>query len=66
MIDRSTGMSQGVAVPEADRDKNKGPIYHQKKTAVEAIPIVDSEGNEMIDGQKSYANRSSIEHLFKS
>lgn len=45
-IDR-TGQADGVAVPEADREVNKKPIYFEKRKAIQAIPLIDEEGNEV-------------------
>ena len=49
VIDRHTGVGEGMAVPEADRDVNKQPIYYEKKKAIPAFPIVDEEGKEVED-----------------
>jgi len=48
-MNRETGLAQGVAVPEADRDKNRDPIYFVKKTAIPGIPLIDSDGEEIVD-----------------
>lgn len=49
VINRVTGLAQGVAVPEADRDKNLDPIYFVKKAAIPGIPLIDSNGEEIVD-----------------
>ena len=38
------GFAEGQAVPEADRDVNKDPIYHIKKMSIHGIPIVNEDG----------------------
>ena len=45
-----------MAVPEADRDVNKDPIYYQKKNAIFAIPLVDEEGNEVENESRARRN----------
>ena len=44
MPDPRTGFAEGQAVPEADRDVNKDPIYHIKKMSIQGIPIVNEDG----------------------
>ena len=40
-------LKHGVPVPEADRDVYKGRIYHEKKRAIAAIPIIDEDGKKV-------------------
>lgn len=51
VVDRD-GLGEGVAVPEADRDLNARPIYHEKKLAIPAIPLIDEEGNEIVQSEE--------------
>ena len=44
-IDRRTGLADGLVVPEADRDVNKGPIYYIKKKSIDAIPVMNEDGS---------------------
>ena len=46
-------MSEGLAVPEADRAINKAPIYNKKKTAIPGIPMIDEEGADILNGSNS-------------
>ena len=47
--DRRSGMAQGEAVPEADRDTFKKPIHFSIKEAIEGIPFKDEDGNEIVE-----------------
>ena len=38
-------------MPEADREAKKAPLYHEKKLAIPAIPLVDEEGEEIVDSE---------------
>ena len=43
-FNRETGVGEGLAVPEADREVNKKPIHYRIKEAIQAIPILDENG----------------------
>lgn len=47
-IDRATGMADGHAIPEADRDVFKKPIHYRIKDAIQAIPFKDENGDEIV------------------
>ena len=47
VYDRETGLAQGLAVPEADRDVFKKPIYFSVKESVFAIPVKNEEGEDI-------------------
>ena len=38
-------------MPEADRDVHVTPIYNEKKCAIPAIPIVDEDGEEIVESE---------------
>lgn len=66
-MDRETGLAQGVTVPEADRDKNSNPIYFVKKASIPGIPIVDSEGEEIVEeGLSVHFNNNKQEVVINS
>ena len=51
IVDRATGLGEGVAVPEADRDAHQTPIYNEKKIAIPAIPLVNEDGEEIVESE---------------
>ena len=58
MIDRATGLGEGVAVPEADSDVHVTPIYNEKKNAIPGIPLVDEDGEEIVESDAEAADNS--------
>ena len=48
VIDRRTGLADGLAVPEADREVNKNPIYYVKRKSISAIPVMNEDGTPVI------------------
>ena len=42
-IDEHERMAEGIAVPEADRELNKAPIFKLKQSAIFAIPVEDGD-----------------------
>eukprot|EP00353_Schmidingerella_taraikaensis_P010902 CAMPEP_0185574696 /NCGR_PEP_ID=MMETSP0434-20130131/6097_1 /TAXON_ID=626734 ORGANISM="Favella taraikaensis, Strain Fe Narragansett Bay" /NCGR_SAMPLE_ID=MMETSP0434 /ASSEMBLY_ACC=CAM_ASM_000379 /LENGTH=74 /DNA_ID=CAMNT_0028191351 /DNA_START=1814 /DNA_END=2038 /DNA_ORIENTATION=+ len=50
--DRRTGLAQGLAVPEADRDVFKKPIHYSMKEAILAIPVKDENGEEIVEDEE--------------
>lgn len=45
-----------MAVPEADRDAHKTPLYHEKKLAIPGIPLVDEDGADVMDSENDSKN----------
>lgn len=47
-IDSETGLADGIAVPEADRDVNTRPICLVRRHSIPAHPVVDAQGQKVI------------------
>ena len=47
-----------MAVPEADRDAHKTPLYHDKKLAIPGIPLVDEDGADVIESEDESKSRA--------
>ena len=56
VIDRETGQGEGVAVPEADRDAHTTPLYNVKKNAIPGIPLIDEDGEEIVESEMEADN----------
>ncbi len=49
VYNRETGLAQGVAVPEADRDVFKKPIHLSVRKSVPGIPLINEDGEDVVE-----------------
>ena len=64
IVDGATGLGEGMAVPEADRDVHVRPIYNDKKIAIPAIPLINEDGEEIVESEDD--SKAAVDHFKQS
>ena len=51
-------------MPEADRDVHVRPIYNDKKIAIPAIPLINEDGEEIVESEDD--SKAAVDHFKQS